>query len=134
MSINRAPSSQTLRLDPDPECPEIGECPTATVLERISTSRDRIHVTTHDRDRTRCGRDCKTKIARPMDPNAGESDEWVVKRLGATVEGRRMCPVCARRYLGTEPGHVSWRHRLATVSVRGKDTRHHLGGQPEVGR
>lgn len=134
MSINKQNPTQTLSLDPDPECPEIGECPTATVLERVATSRDRIHVTTHDRDRTRCGRDCKTKIARPMDTNAGRADEWVLKRLGSTVGGARMCTECARVYLGTESGRVSWRHRLASIAVYGQDTRHHLGGLPEVGR
>ena len=114
------------------ECPEIGECPTATVREPIATGADRIHITDRARGRTRCGRDCSLEPATPMAKNAGESDEWVLRRLGNTVDGRRMCPECARRYLGTEPGRVSWRHRLASIRIHGKDTRHHLGGRPEV--
>lgn len=139
MSEHPPTTPNTTRTDnpsvtPSPECPEIGECPTSTVREPVPTGADRIHITDAARGRTRCGRDCTTEKATPMDPNAGVSDEWVLRRLGNTVDGRRMCPECARTYLGTEPGRVSWRHRLASISVYGRDTRHHLGGPLEVVR
>lgn len=120
-------------VEDESECQiKVGHCPTSTVREYTDTGPDRIHVTTQDRDRTRCGQDCAPAKTKSMDSNAGEADEMVVAHLGTTLDGGRMCPECARRYLGTKAGDVSWRHRLASVGVYGKDTRHHLGGTPEV--
>ena len=135
MSSHHADPSDTPTIMPSPECPEIGECPTHTVREHVDAPLpDRIHITDAARGLTRCGRDCTPAETTPMDSNAGVADESVLRRLGRTVDGARMCPECARKYLGTESGSVSWRHRLASIAVYGRDTRHHLGGLPEVTR
>ena len=123
---------------PEPECPEVGECPTSTinagVAERLRR-RDRgidtplVHITADTSDRTRCGKACPDEEPAPMPTNAGIADEWVVEHLGrrGPVE---VCHECALAYLGTEQASISWRHRLAAQAVYGRD----IGTSAEASR
>ena len=109
----------------DPECPEVGECPTATVREPAEararqTDAPRVHITDETGDRTRCGHSCATADPTPMPENVAVADEWVVAHLGRDGDVE-VCVACARAYLGTERAAVSWRHRLAAQVVYGRD-------------